>query len=180
MFSSAWLSPKVSLLGILVAQRRFHELDRLFWRLTKVISIITILATLVGWGAVYFLNEINHPFAKRMLTPLPTGIFLIAQLFIILTSPFSFYLRAHKKEPLIYSWVVFTLLVIFSNFTLGKYYSATGMAVGYLIASIIITPVNFVIWKKCAKRWRCDMTATAVKQIIESEFNKERGGDLCV
>ncbi len=163
MLSICWLSPKAPHFGILIAQKKFQELDHLFWRLTKIIFTITLLAILFAWGAVYFLNKINHPLAKRMLPPLPTGLFLIAQLFLVFSMPFSTYLRAHKREPIFYLSISMALLITLSNLILGKYYSAAGMAIGYLILNMLSVFFIVLIWKRCRVRWHNDIIPTVIK-----------------
>lgn len=168
MFSTCWLFPRVPQFGILIAQKKFKELDFLFWRITRIIFIFTFTGALLLWLAVYFLNEIKHPFAARILPPLPLGLFLISQFFNVSTYPFSFYLRAHKKEPLIYVSICFALFVALSNLTLGKYYSATGMAIGYLISNIFLVPSVILIWKKCREKWHSDITPIVIEQIASA------------
>lgn len=149
----AWMSPRAPQFGIMVAQKKFVEMDRLFWRLTIIVTGITILLAAVIWLFVFFLNYIDHFLSHRILSPLPTSLFLISAILQVASGPISTYLRAHKKEPLVVISVLFGCLVALSNLILGKYYSVTGMAMGYLTMNVMIFPVVILIWHRCRMKW---------------------------
>ena len=155
--SSSWLSPRVPLFGMLVAQKKYDELDKQFWQVLKIVTGITAFLALMIWCFVFMLNVLDYGmaerFASRMISPLPTGLFLLAQLIMMISMPFSTYLRAHKKEPLMLISVIAALLMGISTFFLGKYYSVMGMALGYLILNIMLVPIVFLIWYRCRKVW---------------------------
>jgi O-antigen/teichoic acid export membrane protein len=161
--STSWISPKVPRFGMLIAQREYKELDYLFWRVTKIVIGITILIAFIIWFLVYMLNAFDFHLAKRLaarlLPPLPTGLFLLAQVFLIVSLPFSSYLRAHKKEPLMFLSVLAGILTGLSTLILGKYYSATGMAIGYLSINMLLMPFVFLIWYRCRAEWHTPVGA---------------------
>ncbi len=149
----AWLSPRVPQFGMMVAQKKYAEMDKLFWRLTIIVMVITILGAMAIWLLVFGLNYYNNFLAKRLLSPLPTGLFLLAAIIHAACIPMATYLRAHKKEPLVYLSILQGCLVGLSTWVLGKHYSALGMAVGYLIVFAIILPLIIFIWQRCRTRW---------------------------
>lgn len=155
-FSNSWLTPKVPQFGIMVAMRQYEELDRLFWRITKTISIITIIVTVSLLILIYILNEWEYPLAIRILPPIPAGLFILSQAVNAPIAPIGAYLRAHKKEPLMPLSALSGLLVGISAFYLGKHYAATGMAVGYLLINIILFPFTILIWHRCRKQWHLE------------------------
>ncbi len=151
--SSSFLFPKVPRFGILIAQQKYKELDRIFWRVTKIIAGITSLLAITIWFLVYILYKLDHPFATRILPPLPTGVFLLAQVIQTISFPISSYLRAHKKEPLLFLSVIFACLSALSALILGRYFSSIGIATGYLLANIIIFPFIVLVWYRCKTQW---------------------------
>lgn len=157
MISASWLSPRTPQFGMLIAQKRYEELDKLLWKVTKIIIGISAFMAFMLWLFVVVLNALDysvaHRFASRILPPLPTGLFLLGQLIMLTTTPFSTYLRAHRKEPLMVVSAIYAASVGFSTFYLGKYYSVMGMASGYLILNIIFMPIVFLIWYRCRKEW---------------------------
>ena len=150
---AAWVFPRAPLFGILIARREYAELDKLFWRLTKTVVAVTSLGAAAIWTLVYALYALGHPLATRILPPLPTGLFLLATVFYAASLPMSSYLRAHRQEPLMFLSVVSGILVALSNLVLGRYYSATGMAVGYLSVTVIVIPLIAVVWYRCRAAW---------------------------
>ncbi|MBT9141312.1 MAG: hypothetical protein DDT30_01901 [Dehalococcoidia bacterium] len=151
--SSAWVAPKAPRFGMLIARREYKELDRLFWRLIIIISIVAGLGAAASWTLVYILNVLGHPLATRLLPPLPTGLFMLATFIMTTLLPFSVYLRAHKKEPLLFISVMGAILVSISNLILGKYFGATGMATGYLAVNIVLIPFIVLVWYRCRAMW---------------------------
>lgn len=155
--AGSWLTPRAPKFGILIAQKKYDELDRFFWRITKTVVGISALMALGMWSVVLTLNILDFSviqrFAARILSPLPTGIFLVAQVLSITTSPFSTYLRAHKREPLMLFSLICGVLVGCSTFFLGKQYSVMGMSVGYFAINLISVPVVILIWRRCCKEW---------------------------
>jgi O-antigen/teichoic acid export membrane protein len=151
--STAWVSPRVPYWGILISRKAYSELDKLFWRLSRTVLAIATLCAAAIWMVIYLLHAIHHRLASRFLPPLPTAIFLAASLLIAATVPMSAYLRAHKKEPLAFPSLASGILVAVSNLTLGKYYSAVGMAGGYLLIQLILVPIVALIWYRCRAAW---------------------------
>lgn len=154
--STSWLYPKVPQLGMLISRREYKELDNLFWRITKIVVSITILSAIFIWLFIYMLNKLDYSLAYRLLPPLPAGILLVAQVILTLSSPFSSYLRAHKKEPLVFVAVSQGILTGLSTLILGKYYSAMGVVFGYFLVNLIIIPWVFIIWHRCRVLWHSD------------------------
>ncbi|HOD12727.1 MAG TPA: hypothetical protein PKO44_06500 [Candidatus Omnitrophota bacterium] len=151
--SGSWIFPKAPKFGMLIAEKRYVELDILFWKIIKIFITITVSGALAVWLGVYFLNKINHPFSSRILPLLPTTIFLIAQVTTMLSLPFSVYMRAHKKEPIFLVSIAGGLAVGGAAFLLGKYSSIINIALGYLAINLIIFPIILFIWNQCRLEW---------------------------
>jgi hypothetical protein len=144
--ANAWLAPKVPQFGVLIARRDFAQLDRLFFRVVSTVAlVISILAT-CSWGAIYALHTFYPRVGNRLIDPLPAGIFLAAQGIFSASTPFSAYLRAHKREPLMQLSVIAALLTAVSTLVLGAKYSITGIATGYLAVNLIIIPLVVLKW----------------------------------
>ncbi|MBI5195210.1 MAG: hypothetical protein HZA10_02690 [Nitrospirae bacterium] len=151
--SNSWLAPRVPQFGILISQRKYKELNYLFWKITKVVTIVGICAGIAIWLVIYALNRLNHPLSLRLAAPLPAGLLILAQLIVTFSLPFAAYMRAHKEEPLMGLSVISGSLIGLSTFILGKYYGIKGMAIGYLTVNAIIIPLVIVTWYRCRKEW---------------------------
>lgn len=151
--ASSWVTPKAPVFGILIAQQRYEELDRMFWRITAAVVAVTALGALGIWSMVYFLGTLHHPFAGRLLSPGATGYLLLATILLAASLPMSTYLRAHKREPLLALSVISGLLNGTVVVVLGKYYSAEGMTIGYLVVTAALIPSVALIWRRRRAEW---------------------------
>ena len=158
----SWISPKVPQFGILIAKKQYKELDNLLWRTIKIVISVAMAGAVVICFAVYALNKIGHPLATRFLPLSTVEIFILAQIILIISLPFSTYLRAHKKEPLLYVSVASGIFIVLSNLILGKYYSAFGMAIGYLLVNLVLVSIVIIIWYRCRIEWHKDEYTEAI------------------
>ncbi|MBI5933623.1 MAG: hypothetical protein HY867_07925 [Chloroflexi bacterium] len=151
--SSAWIAPKIPQFGMMIARKEYDLLDNLFWRLTKVVVAVTFLLSICCWFCIYLINVLNYSIAERFLPLIPTAILLLAQTLITISTPFSSYLRAHKKEPLLLVSVVSGIMTGLLTLFLGKYYAASGAAAGYLSVCMMVLPSVIIIWHRSRKAW---------------------------
>ncbi len=154
LVSAAWFQPKIPSFCIMIAKKQYHELDQLFWKTTTITLSLNIVISVLFFGAIFILNKLHHPFADRFLPPFATGIFLAAQFIQQAAAPFSSYLRAHKREPLLFISVGTGLLTAISLFVFGKAYAVPGMAFSYLAVNVIMIPWVFIVWYRCRNIWR--------------------------
>jgi len=168
---SPWLNPRVPQFGMLIAKKKYRDLDRVFWRTTKIFIGVAIIGAILAWFVIYILNQLRHPLAARFLPLLSSGLFILAQFVMVISTPFAIYLRVHKKEPLLFVSVISGISIGLSTFILGKHYSALGMAWGYLINILILIPIVFIIWHRCRIEWHRDEYIDAV--ISSSYMTKE-------
>ncbi len=153
ILATSWVTPKAPTFGMLIAQQRYTELDRLFWRITAIVVAVTVVGGAGIWGFVIVLTQLNHPLATRLLTPASTGYLLLATIITSASMPMSVYLRAHKKEPLLATSLVSGLLTAIAVLVLGKSHSAEGVAVGYLAVTAVVTPFVVLIWYRRRAEW---------------------------
>jgi len=156
MIPGVWLIPKIPQFGMLIAQKDYHYLDQSFYRITKIFTAVTIMAAVSIWSLIYILNVLKMPIANRLLSPMPTAIFLVAQVIMMMSMPFSVYLRAHKKEPLLFPSVMLGMLIGASTIILGRSCSVMGIAIGYLLATSLVIPLIIFIWHRCRGEWHAD------------------------
>jgi O-antigen/teichoic acid export membrane protein len=151
---SSWVHTRAPQFGILIAQRKCEELEHIFWSVTKIIIGISIFIAFCIWLLVYMLYDSGFHLATRLLPPFPTALFLISQILIVVSLPFTTYMRAHKTEPVVHLSVISAVLTGISTIILGKYYSALGMALGYLAINILIIPFVVLVWYRKRLEWR--------------------------
>lgn len=151
--ASAWIMPRAPAFGILIAQRKFDELDRAFWRLSATVLSVSAAGAVAVWSGTYWLDYRHHAFASRLLPPSTTAYLLLATLIVCACLPMATYLRAHKKEPLMMLSIASGLLTGLAVTVLGKLYSADGVAIGYLAVTVAVTPFIAAIWQRRRTEW---------------------------
>jgi O-antigen/teichoic acid export membrane protein len=149
----AWLQPKVPVFGMLIAQREYAALDRLFFRTSAITLLIMSVAAAALWAVVLWLSLTEHELRQRILAPLPTGLFFVAAVIVQVSVCLSAYLRAHNQEPLMPFSIFFGASVGLLVWLLGSRFAATGAAAGYLIAVTVAVAWQFRIWARCRAAW---------------------------
>ena len=150
---SLWIKPNMPQFGIHIAKKNYFELDKHFFKLLKVVLVFLLFTAFILWIGFYIINVYNFSFAARLLPLLPITLLIIAKTLSSSTSPFSDYLRAHKKEPFVIISVISSLLIAGSNIYFGSKFGAYEMVLGYLFIIIILTPISFTIWFTLRKKW---------------------------
>lgn len=153
----AWLQTRVPRFGVLIANRNFVELDRVFWRL---VSVSLRMLALGAGGMIGGLLVLQHWFplvAARFLPIGPTAVLLAGVIFYHLPHCQSMYLRAHKQEPLLPVGLATCTSIGLSVFLLGRYWGAWGAAVGYAASvGVVNLPGTHLLWLRCRKQWHTD------------------------
>lgn len=153
-----WLTPKAPRFGMLIARKDYAALDHLWWRTTRASLTVAATGALVVWLMIYGLNVLNIPMAGRLLSPLPTGMFLLSIVFMSVGYCETIYLRAHKQEPLLILSVVTSLIMGLMVWGLGSRFGPIGAAASYLIvAAGISLPWQTFILVRCRAKWHKDL-----------------------
>jgi O-antigen/teichoic acid export membrane protein len=139
--ASFWIMTKMPQFGILIAKKRYEELDSLFLRSSIVSLALVSMAALALWSGVFLVNYLHLRWASRMLPPLPTGILFLASVLLHASACQSNYLRAHKKEPLLAMNIIASVLSGLAVWLLGRSYGPIGAVSGYLaVIALFILP----------------------------------------
>ncbi len=150
----AWVQTRVPLFGRLVAKRDFRELDRIFFRLSAISLAAVVGGSLLVWSAVIALHATGMRFAQRLLSPLPTALFLAVVVVYHLPYCQAFYVRAFKREPFLVLSVVTNLLIGLAIWRFGSLYGPLGAASGFLaVVLVVVLPWQTWIWWRCRRDW---------------------------
>ena len=149
----AWVYTKVPRYGILIAQQDYAGLDRYWFRCSFISVMVFSAGAIVLWILVLGLNTLQMPFAKRILPPCPTGLFLIAGIFMQISQCQTAYLRAHKEEPIVVMSVTVSLLNGILVLVLGSKYGPTAVSASYMVVMLLGLIWETHIWLCCRKRW---------------------------
>jgi O-antigen/teichoic acid export membrane protein len=139
---------------MLIAAGKYQDLDQLFFKIVKISTLTLALGAIILFALVYLLNLFGYPLSQRLLSPLPTALFLFAHSAMTISSYFAVYLRAHKKEPFLILSLISAFLISLSTWLLGRSLGEVGVAVGYTSVCIFfVLPYGLAIWSRYRSLW---------------------------
>ncbi|NQT57646.1 MAG: hypothetical protein HQ557_01560 [Bacteroidetes bacterium] len=152
--SFSWMNTRMPQFGILIAQKKYAELDRLFSQLFRITVGFVVLGALCVWLLIYGLQISGLEIGDRLLPILPVTLLLIHRILNVMINNMALYLRAHKREPMLIPSVIGAILVGTSTFLLGSTYGPTGAVGGLLVVTIVWgIPSSYVVFSICRKKW---------------------------
>jgi hypothetical protein len=140
--------------GILIAARRFRELDRLALKLSSVSLAFSILACGAIGAGIYVLNLVESPLAQRVLPLGPSLVMLGGTVLWQVGNLLAIYLRSHKKEPYLWLSFGFAIGLVFFTFLGGRFFGAWGVTIAYFgLVSCFFLPGAVVIFFARRREW---------------------------
>ncbi|HEX7706051.1 MAG TPA: hypothetical protein VF701_06280 [Thermoanaerobaculia bacterium] len=134
----AWTKARLPIYGSKIARGDYAGLDALFfpdlWRAVAVM----VSGGVVLLSIVMMLQIIEHPFAERLLPPLPLALLLLAFLAKLIVNAESAYFKAHKQEPLLVNRIVAAVLIVASTLFFVQRWGLLGIVGGYLAVTLIV------------------------------------------
>ncbi len=153
-FACSWISTQTPRFGILIAQKRYPELDSLFRRLFWITLVIAGVCSMAVFTIVYWLKSSRFSFGDRILPLQPVSLLLGQRICNVIVNDMAFYLRAHKREALLIPSLATALLVGSSTWLIGARYGPVGAASGFLIITIVWSlPSCYFIFQRCRVLW---------------------------
>lgn len=150
----AWIATKAPRFGMYIAQKKWQELDQLFFRASAASLGVVVLGSLALWGIVYGLNVIEHPFTERILSPQSFGILMLAFIFLQGALCMYYYLRAHKEEPVMKLNIGYALLNGSLVWAMGSQFGPLGAVTAFLLSTgLFLFPLTLKIFVRCRKEW---------------------------
>jgi hypothetical protein len=165
--SLAWVQTRAPKLGTLVAEDKYGELDTLFRRLTLLSLGFVTAGGASLWGFVYLLHVLQHPLAERLaerVLPLDSlGIFTLAIVLYHVPHCQALYIRAHKREMMLFVGVFSSIAIGTLVWVLGGKFGPIGAAGGYLaVVALFVLPYQTFVWRRCQQeRSPADSSAEA-------------------
>ncbi len=96
---AAWVRTRVARMGMLVSQKDYRELDRIFFRVSGIAFWVMVAAGLAFWLFVVALDQFDSRFAGRLLAPLPAAVLTIGMVSALVTHFQWTYIHAHHRSP---------------------------------------------------------------------------------
>jgi O-antigen/teichoic acid export membrane protein len=168
--SLAWVSTRLPHFGILVARRQFAELDKIFMRTTLIALLVATVGSLCLWSGIFWIKSNDWEIGGRVLSMLPLTLLIIHRILNIPINTMAWYLRAHKREPMMLPSLIGGVLAGFSTWLLGAQYGPTGAAAGFLALGILFgLPVTAAVFISCKRAWHARLTGISSALTQEAE-----------
>lgn len=164
--SLAWIETRRPLFGALIAERRFQELDVLFFRMSKIAVGLLAVGVILFVAGVEVASRLPHWFFERITERLPetTSVLIYGAGLIVmqLAQCTNLYVRAHKRDPFLTAAVVSNVIIAVLVFVLGRQYGILGVVIGYAVGvSFVQTPLWVGIWYRTRKAWHQEVITDA-------------------
>ena len=150
----AWVSTKAAPFGTLIAQKRYEELDRLFFKALAQSCFLACLGGIVIWLGTTALHYSQSRYANKMLGPMAFAFLLMAAVLNHVFASLATYLRAHKQEKLFELSLSMAVCMVLSNYLFARTSGALGMVAGYfVIIAAFGVGGGTLIFKKYRSLW---------------------------
>ena len=141
----SWITAITPKMNMLIAEKNWKHLDSIFLK-----SLIKSVGTMVVGGSIFFTLEYwlysDVSFFHRIIEPKGMIILFIAWLIQVVINAMAIYLRAHKKEPLVYVSCLNAVIVIIGTLICGKFLNEAYLFGGFFFGSLIQCPLVYFIF----------------------------------
>jgi O-antigen/teichoic acid export membrane protein len=150
--AAAWTVSKGPRFGMLINQRQFGELDRLFYKATTQAVGICIMGGLALLAGLVFVRA-HFALGARFLEPGSTSLLVLATVVNQVIFSQAIYLQAHKQAPFMVLSVVNGLTTGLLVSGLGYLLGAWGVSLAYALVQVAMLVWASVVWGRCRKQW---------------------------
>jgi hypothetical protein len=156
LVTTVWPLSQVSRYVGLIAQRKFHEVQRAFWRMLAGSSAFAVLLALGLLIALWWLNENGISLATRLADMQTTGALLLAAVVHHVVQCFAVILRAERREPLLTASVIGGLLTVLAVWLAARYGGPRDIALANPGCALIGIPVVLAYYRRFLMRALAD------------------------
>lgn len=152
--SYSWINTKVPLFSRLIEKNNFKELDSIFSKTIKELSIINFILTM---GFISFMLLSAHfklSITDRFLDISLIIILGITSFFNQFVFAWAAYLRSHIKEPFLINSIILGILIFISVFISANYYGVIAVVISYSAITLFIgVPWAYYIFQNKKREW---------------------------
>lgn len=142
--SSIWLTSKIPHINILIAEKKWDNLQKLLKNILISISL-TYLVIGMAFLCCYFLFYKEVFLFKRLPVEVIMCILFLCNFLQLIINFLATYLRAHKKEPMVWASILQGIFVAISTYYIVNHYSINYLFSGYLISNIAVLAFTLYI-----------------------------------
>ena len=149
----SWITAITPKMNMLIAEKKWEYLDSIFRN-----GLIKSIGTMMIGGILFFTLEyclyFDISFFHRIIEPAGMLILFTAWLLQVGINAMAIYLRAHKKEPLVYISCFNAVIVVIGTFVCGKFLDEAYLFGGFFLGSLIQCPLVYLIFCRFRKEHR--------------------------
>jgi hypothetical protein len=154
--SNVWFVAKTPRFNILVAAKKWIDLDKLFKK-TLIYSASTYLFGICVLFGIYSILDGNwvlfDKISSRFLGIIPLSMLLFGWLLQVFISGSAVYLRAHKKEVYMYVSLISGIFVVLATFVCARYLPAPYLFSGFIVSQLFFGFFLYRIFDKNRRIW---------------------------
>ncbi len=143
--ANIWMVSKITLLNILISQKDWIKIKFLLKTVLKK-SILTFCILGITFLCLDVVFYYEFWLFQRLLMPYDMCILLIAWLLQLIVGILATYLRAHKKEPMVWISIIDAVYVFFITLYIVKHQTITWLFIGFLSSFIFVIPYTLYIF----------------------------------
>lgn len=142
-----WISIRAPNFGLLISKKKFTELNILFKKSLYISILISVVSSVIIYISLLLLSELHFPLVNRILPLDILPIFFIATTVNTVSQALTIYLRAHKKEPMLWVNLLVNLIIFVTSIVIGIKFKAKGIIFCYFIIIVIIQlPLSLIVF----------------------------------
>ncbi len=150
----AWMNTKASPFGALVAQGRFADLDRLFFRTLWQSTVLLVIGATLFFFALLLAEYSSPKLANRVLPGWVFSLLLLNTILNHIVVSQALYLRAHKQEPFLVPTIISAVLIASFTIVLARNYGANAVVVGLFVQGVLFAlPFGTYIFVTKRRMW---------------------------
>ena len=135
--SMSWISAKIPMMARLIAERNINKLNCLFRGVFIKSAIVNVLICLLFFMVIFLLKEYNVAIVERI-----ANVNILLMLFFVsVFNHFIFsaatYMRAHKKEPMMWNSLVSGVLIALAIYESAKI-SSSAVIASYMVIIVFV------------------------------------------
>lgn len=154
----SWINTKVPKFSNLIEQKKYKELDNIFFSDLKRITFLGIVLSISFITFILLLQNglmcnVGKQFGDRFVSAIPLIFMTTSIFFQVPVTAWATYLRCHLKEPFFVNSIVLGTSSLLIVFFIGKSYGTTGLSIGYFIIQCISLVWAYIIFKNKREKW---------------------------
>ena len=153
--SNSWIYAIIPKLNIYVSQKRWNDLDALFYKRLFFASMTFLIGALTVYLFVSFFQG-RVELLNRLTDNTSLAFLGIAWFLQIIVNSLAVYLRSHKKEPMVIPSLVSAVYIVISTILCARYLPAQYFFLGYLSSYVWGLPWVVFIFVRSKKEWQAD------------------------